>query len=468
MLLKSLSLVVSIVHPTSYGRRFSVNGGFAVFLVVVQVASAHFACAQETSSSAVSAARTSANWPQLLGPSRDGHAEVQRPLTGPWPSRLRPTWKVETGQGFAGPLIVGNQILLFQRLGREEGVWAFDATTGNEQWKAAWSSSFRGQINRDSGPRATPAVANGKIVCFGATGELACIQLRDGSILWRQNIREQFSAPDGYFGAGSSPLILEDRVIVSVGGKRNGAGVVCVDLADGSIVWKATDYESSYASPIAIDPDGSERLVLIPMRLNTVLLRASDGQVLGESRFGSRGPTVNAASPVAVSGGESGANEYWLSASYGIGTQILRFANGELTVAADSSTLLSAHYNTPVFHKGILYGIDGYEGRGNVSLRAIDVSRRKVLWQEDGFGTAHMVVAQNHIVAITLEGKLRLFECSGEGFKQVAETQLAEGGQICRSTFALADQMLIVRTSASSETGPGQLMRFDLVARDLP
>lgn len=465
MLQKSLSLVVSVVHPASHGTQLAWCQGFAIVLLFIQGAVANFAAAQDNSNSAP---QTSASWPQLLGPNRDGHAEIARPLTGPWRARLRLTWKVEIGQGFAGPLIVGKQVLLFQRLGSEEGVWAFDATTGAELWKASWPSNFRGQINRDSGPRATPAVAGGKIVCFGATGELACIQLRDGKVLWRQNIRKQFSAPDGYFGAGSSPLILDDRAIVSVGGKRSGAGVVCVDLADGSIVWKATNYESSYASPIAVNTDSSEPLILIPMRLNTVLLRASDGKVLGESRFGSRGPTVNAASPVAIPGKAPDATEFWLSASYGIGTQILRVEDSELTVEVDNSPLLSAHYNTPVFHEGVLYGIDGYEGRGNVSLRAIDVSRRKVLWQQDDFGTAHLAVAGDRIVAISLDGMLRLIECSRDGYQEVARTQLADGGEICRATFALADQMLILRTSDPGETGPGHLQRFDLVGRDLP
>lgn len=444
---KSLSSLCRVVHP--WGRRS------ACVLVLLS-------CVATTAIPLWGQQTTQAGWPQLLGPTRDGHArslENSANISGPWPQRLRATWKVESGTGFATPLVVGPQVFLFQRIGDQEGLWCYDLANGKEQWKATWPSKFRGSINQDNGPRSTPAITPGGLaICFGAEGTAACINIRTGDIKWQRPLRKQLSAPDGYFGAGTSPLIVGETAIICAGGKRTGSGVVCLNIETGETIWQATNYESSYASPIRVGPH-AKPLILAPMRLNTVLLDATTGEELGEVDFGTRGPTVNAATPINV-----GSERYWLTSNYGIGSTLIDLSTGSIEVISDENRSLASHYNTPVYADRILFGIDGYEGRG-VSLRAINPSTQNVLWQEDNFSTAHLIASGKQIVALTLEGKLRVFAASKTRYAESAQTHLADSGQICRAAPALLGQTLIVRTNSQQELAPGTLARYDLLPR---
>jgi outer membrane protein assembly factor BamB len=64
--------------------------------------------------------------------------------------------------------------------------------------------------------------------------------LADGTLHWQRKTHEDFEALEGYFGAGSTPLVEAGRIIVNVGGAKAGAGVVAFDLKTGRDLWKAT------------------------------------------------------------------------------------------------------------------------------------------------------------------------------------------------------------------------------------
>lgn len=408
-------------------------------------------------SSLLPAHRLSAqDWPQLLGPTRDGVSPAPVDFAEAWPAQLAPKWATAVGSGFAAPLVVGQQVLLFQRQDNQELLVAYSLESGERLWQVGWPSNFRPSINYDDGPRSTPAVSGDLAVCFGASGDAACVNIQDGSLVWHRPLRKELQANDGYFGAGSSPLIVDDIVILCPGARRTNAGIVALDLKTGKTRWQATDFEASYASPIAIRV-GGKQLVLAVMRLNTVLLEAATGKVLGDVNFGSRGPTVNAATPIAI-----GKDRYWLTANYGVGTTIVAASTSGLRQQFASSPLLAAQYNSPVVSGGRLFGIDGYEDRGNVSLRAIDLASNMLVWQQDDFGTAHILAVGNQLLVLSLNGKLQVIDPAANRFTELSQTSLPAQGYIYRATPAISGNRLIVRNSSMDFGGGAKLMRFDL------
>ncbi len=164
---------------------------------------------------------------------------------------------------------------------------------------------------------------------------------------WQRALRAEYQADDGYFGAGSSPVVLEDRIIVNVGGKKG--GVVAVQLKDGKTLWTATEYEASYAAPILIGTKKS--FVVVPTRLKTVAIDVRDGRVLWEIPFGQRGPTVNAATPIALS-----KSKLFLTASYGIGSIVLE-ANEQAGKVVKASENMSSQYASPVLPMDFSLGV---------------------------------------------------------------------------------------------------------------
>ena len=121
---------------------------------------------------ATSGTRAASDWPQFLGPARDG-TYAGPPITDNWgASGPRVVWRKQVGQGFAGPAVVGTSVLLFHRVGNEEVLEALEASTGKTIWRYAYPTNYRDDFGFDEGPRAVPVFADGAIYTFGAEGHL--------------------------------------------------------------------------------------------------------------------------------------------------------------------------------------------------------------------------------------------------------------------------------------------------------
>lgn len=385
------------------------------------------------------------DWPQILGPNRDGQAVGQAPFQSHWPADVldKPAWQISVGSGFAGAVIVQKKAFLFHRHGPSEILQAVDADTGKPVWKVNWDSTYRSSMNPDSGPRSTPVVTAGKIICYGAAGDLACVDVESGRLLWNKPLRKDFDAEDGYFGAGTTPLVHGGVVIVNVGGNRG--GIVGVDLQSGAVKWTATNYDASYSSPIALVADGKSA-ALVVTRLNAVLLETESGKVLSDVPFGSRGPTVNASTPIRVAGGK-----YFLTASYGVGALLLDVSSTKMTALYRSGELISSQYNTPVQVDRHLIGIDGREDIGQASLRAINPFTQEVVWEEAGVGPAHLIAVGNRVLSVNVGGEVRLVDGSATKYTQLAIASLPPGTY--RALPALANSQLVVRRSLDGDSG---------------
>src|SRR6185503_4319046 len=175
-----------------------------------------------------------ADWPQWRGANRDAKAGD---FTAPqaWPKQLAPKWKVAVGEGVATPALVGDKVYVFSRQEGQEVTRCLDAATGNELWAEKYEVQALGNspAAQFSGPRASPAVADGKVVTLGVRGMLSCLDAASGQKVWR---KDEFAAQPQFFVA-SSPIIVDGMVIAQLGGGNNGA-LVAYDLASGDQKWK--------------------------------------------------------------------------------------------------------------------------------------------------------------------------------------------------------------------------------------
>src|SRR5271170_7734969 len=119
-----------------------------------------------------------ADWPQFLGPDRNG-TSVETNLAVAWPSDGPPVrWKKEIGQGFSGPVVAHGKLILFQRKADQEVIDCLDAKTGGDVWHFACPTYYQDDFGFDEGPRGTPAIAEGKVYAMGAEGAVHCLDLR--------------------------------------------------------------------------------------------------------------------------------------------------------------------------------------------------------------------------------------------------------------------------------------------------
>jgi outer membrane protein assembly factor BamB len=394
-----------------------------------------------------------ADWPQFLGPARNGVYEGLY-VAENWPSNGPPiVWQKAIGHGFSGPVVVDHKLILFHRLGDKETVECLDARTGNPRWSFAYPTTYQDEYGFDDGPRATPTIAGGRVYTFGAGGMLHCIDFESGKPLWSVDVKADFKAPNGFFGMACSPLVEGDGVLLNIGGER-GAGVVAFLRTTGKVLWKASEDEASYASPVAATI-GGQRYALFFTRKGFLGIDPLNGGVRFQYDWHSRNRTsVNAATPLVLG------DTIFLSASYGTGAILLQLEGQRADKLWSGDDLLSNHYATSVELNGFLYGIHGRADPGfspRPKLRCVDLKRRAVCWETDSIGAATIVRAGRQLIILSEKGELIEAPAHPQGFQPKCRAQVLESE--VRAFPALAQGFFYARSKI-------QLVCLDLSKRD--
>jgi outer membrane protein assembly factor BamB len=378
-------------------------------------------------------------WPQLLGPERNGHS-TETNLVVPWPSEGPKTlWTTPVGQGWSGPVTSSNRVIVFHRLEDRETIECLNQTTGARIWRNDYASGYSDDFGFEEGPRATPAIANGRVFTFGANGILTCWDFATGTNLWRIDTRKQFGTDKGFFGIACSPLVEGKNVILNIGG-NDGAGIVAFDSSTGKVAWKATQQDASYSSATSADIGDARRLFVLG-RSALVALEPASGKVFWEFPFRPRiQASVTAAVPLVVG------DQIFISASYGAGAALLRFHETKPEVVWKGDDILSNHYATSVHHRGFLYGFDGRQEQ-RCHLRCVELATGKVRWSEEHFGAGTLMVVGDHLLVLSERGELLLVKAVPDKFTVVARAQVL--GSDVRAHAALANGRFYARDKRS-------------------
>ncbi|MBX3441940.1 MAG: PQQ-like beta-propeller repeat protein [Planctomyces sp.] len=390
------------------------------------------------------------DWPQILGQNRNGIA-VEEPIVSRWPAEGPPvSWERPVGSGFAGVAVVGDRVLVFQRERSSELLESLDAGSGTPIWrKSSAETTFYPQVGGGDGPLCVPTVAGDVVVTYGAQGVLTAHRLDTGEILWQRATHKDFGAQEGYFGAGSSPLVAGDTVIVNVGGSRAQSGIVGFDLATGETRWTQSAEQASYSAPVLTEFSGVPAAIVIT-RLKCIALDPKTGGLFWQFPFGQRGPTVNGAAPLMWDG------RMFVTASYGIGAACYDVGLGGFKPLWESDNLLSSQYTTPILHDGVLYGIHGRDDVPPSDLVCIDPIKQTTLWREPSFGYATLIGAGNQVIAVKTDGTIVLFACDRNAYRPLAKSRVFRS--TVRALPALANGGLYLRDEST-------LKRFDVSAR---
>ena len=376
------------------------------------------------------------DWPQFLGPTRNG-CYAGPSLAAAWTSEgPRHVWQKKIGQGFSGPVVAQNKLILFHRIDDQETVECLEAATGKALWAFRYPTRYTDDFGFDEGPRATPAISEHKVFTFGAEGRLHCLDLDSGKEVWSVDTKKRFDAPKGFFGIACSPLVEGDAVLINVGGS-GGAGVVAFEKGTGKVLWKANHDEASYSSPVIAAVDG-KRYALFFNRNGLAALDPATGRSFFEFPWSPPiRAAVNAATPLVIG------DEIFLSTSYGRGAILLRFQEKGPEKVWSGDDILSNHYATCVHAKGFLYGFDGRQEQG-CNLRCVELKTGKIRWSQDGFGAGTLMLAGENLLILSEKGQLVMAPASSESFQPSARAQVLPFG--VRAYPALAEGLLYARS----------------------
>lgn len=227
-------------------------------------------------------AQRAVDWTQWRGPNRDG---VVAAFTAPaaWPDRLTQRWKVEVGLGYATPLLVGNRLYLFSRVGENETMSALDADTGRIVWQTAYPAPFTmnsAAVRHGPGPKSTPAFASGRLYSIGMTGIVTAFDAMTGRQVWQ---KPGSGVSPMYTSHAFSPIVDGSQVIFHVGGHDKGA-LTAFDAGTGNVRWSWSGDGPGYGSPIIATLGGTRQLVTITQG-KLVGIDVSNGTLLWERPF---------------------------------------------------------------------------------------------------------------------------------------------------------------------------------------
>ncbi len=397
------------------------------------------------------------DWPQILGPNRNGIAEKEN-LADRWPDGgLKTSWTHEVGDGFAGPAVADGKLVVFHRVGGSERVEALDARTGKLLWKKDFEASYVPSFISDNGPRCTPLIHKNRVYVYGAMGQLRCLDFATGNEIWHRDTYQDYNSkrpfrgepPEGYFGIGSTPLAVDDKLIVNVGGDAAEAGIVAFALKDGKTLWKSTKERAGYSSPMLATVN-DVRHVLVIARLSVVSVDPANGKLQFRFPYNAPGPKVSAANPVILG------DKLFVTASYGAGAVFAKIEPNNAKILWQNDDLLSSQYTTPIEHKGKLIGIHGRQDVGEPVLRCIDPLAQKVLWEKAGLGYATLLAADGKLLILTTDGELVMAALDTAAYRELARTRLSNN--TIRALPALANGRLYVRDA-------DKLMSLELPAK---
>jgi len=378
------------------------------------------------------------DWPQFLGPQRNG-ISAETGLIDTWPAGgPKEIWRVEGGGGMAGLAISGETLAtLIQRDGKQF-ILSLNASTGKSIWQTAVAPEYRN--NMGAGPRATPTISNGKIFAFTGQGILAALNLADGKIVWSRNLPQELSGRPAEYGMACSPLVVDGQVIVTVGAPK--AAVVACDATTGKTLWTAGKDKTGYSSPAVLKVGGSPQIVVFTGS-SALGLKPGSGKALWHHPY--QTPyDCNIATPIAVDG------NVFISSGENHGSALLKltqdgdtFTASEVWASNGPTSVMRNEWQTSILLNGHLYGMDNVGGAGPIThLTCIEAATGKRVWQEARFGKGNLIAADGKLFISTMRGEIVIARATPKGYEEIGSAKLFKGS---RTAPALANGRLYLR-----------------------
>ncbi|MBM3832596.1 MAG: serine/threonine protein kinase [Verrucomicrobia bacterium] len=345
------------------------------------------------------------DWPQWQGPQRNAISK-ETGLLKEWPKDGPPlAWKAKgLGGGDSAPSISAGKLYGMANRGADEVVWALSEKDGKELWVSRLGPAFeqRGMPQSKEGPGGTPTVDGERLYVIGMGGDVSCLQVSDGKILWQKSMTRDFGGRVPTWSFRESPLVDGDKVICTPGAQE--AMLVALDKLTGNTIWKSQMPASpagpagetggpgggrrgfggrgggsgaAYASVIAIDFEGQRQHVQLTAKA-LIGVSASDGKFLWRYDRPANGNGINCSTPLYHDG------KVFAASAYGAGGGLVKLSkDGNGGIKAEEgwfSRNIQNHHGGVVLIDGALYGGNG--GNGTGYLVCLNFQTGEVLWNE--------------------------------------------------------------------------------------
>lgn len=398
--------------------------------------------AQTAADESVAELTTPYDFPQFLGPERDQIITSVR-LARDWESRPpKLVWKQPIGQGWSGFAVVGQRAVTQEQRGDDELVVCYHLKTGDVLWSRTNKVRFQQQPG-GVGPRATPTIHRGNVYALGATGILDCLRLTTGELLWSKDIVAENGAELPEWGKACSPLIVDDLVVVSAGGRNNNS-LVAYRQDSGERVWSGGSDFSAYSSPSLGNLAGVRQILIV--NEDTITGHdAANGDVLWQFPWPGKSNANASISQARVVGPE----HVFVSKGYSVGSALLKLAAADLEAAAEAGepaepevewkkNVMKTKLSNVCLRDGFVYGLD------EEVLQCIELDSGRPRWKRGRYGHGQILMVHDLLLVQTEDGEVVLVEANPDKHVELGRFQAIDG-EPCWNCPALAGRYLLVR-----------------------
>ncbi|MGA2798158.1 MAG: PQQ-binding-like beta-propeller repeat protein [Thermoguttaceae bacterium] len=376
------------------------------------------------------------DWPGFLGPRREAICR-ESGLLKQWPQGGPPlAWKTAgLGEGFSTVAVVGN-VLYTQ--GHKDGKQWVTALDVGKQGKLIWQADFgpiRNEPANRPGSRPVPTIDGDRLYTTGIGGDIACMDVKNGRVVWRRDLVEDFGGKLPMWGYAEAPLVDGPWVICTPGGEKN--TVVALDKANGKQIWgSAVGDKAAYSSLLKATIDGVEQYINLTQK-GVISVRAKDGKLLW--RYDAPASDKANCSECVVSG-----RSIFASTGYGVGGGRAdvklngdRFEVNEVFFTKK----MQNHHGGMVLIDGMLYGCNNPK-----DLTCLDFNTGEVKWSDKTAGKCSVLYAEGMLYCRDENGPISLVEATPKGFKLKGRFDQPDRGKFNSWPYlVIANGMMYVR-----------------------
>ena len=339
----------------------------------------------------------------------------------------------------------GFAVTMEQR-GPQELVTCYEVATGRLRWQHAVDTRHATVLGF-IGPRSTPTIYKGRVYVQGATGIVRCLEGSSGELVWQRDLLAEVgldSETDKQgiaWGRAGSPLAVDDKLIVPLGGPSDGPWVslIAMNLETGDTIWEGGDEQASYSSPTLATLLG-RRQILIVNQDSVSAHDVDNGETIWLHDWpGKSNADANVSQPVPI-----GENRVLLSKGYGVGAELIQLESGPEMWDAESvwkeSRVLKTKMTNVAIADGYAYALD----EGILSCVEIETGDRK--WKDGRYGHGQtLLVGGEHILVTTEDGELALVDATPDEFHELSRITVLTDQTW--NTACLTGEYLLIRNS---------------------
>ncbi len=371
---------------------------------------------------------TTCAWPQWRGPNHNGIVS-NTGFNFDW--KTKPPvkrWQIQVGIGFSSIAVCDGKVFTMGHRDEKDLVYCLDLKTGHEHWTHSYDAPLDDGYY-EGGPNATPSVEGDRVYTLGKHGQVYCLDVNNGDVVWQQNL-EQLGLKPPDMGFSGGPLLWKDRLFFNAGS----AGIA-LEKSDGGVAWKSDPGPASYAAPVLFEDKGKPVLALFTARALDAL-DPDTGTALWSYPW-KTSYDINAADPIILD------QKMFLASGYSRGCGVIDFSSGKPEEIWQNKAIKS-HFSPNVLLDGCVYGLSG-QSNNPAEFVCVDFHSGDVKWEQRGFKVGTVTVVDGKLLILDGEGELVAAEANPRQYREIGRFRILTGK--CWTTPAIADGCLLARNA---------------------